>query len=113
MKKTGPCKIVRKFSSNAYEVKFPTRIGISPIFNVADLYLYWEPEEEQQGDSTTEENPTVNWEEEIPKTGKREVEAILEKRVSKKTKSQTYYQYLIKWKWQPMEDASWMTTTEL
>ena len=33
-KKIGPCKILRKFSSNAYEVEFPKDVGISPIFNV-------------------------------------------------------------------------------
>ena len=49
----------------------------------------------------------------MPKTGKKEVEAILEKRVSKETRGQIYYQYLVKWKRQPVEDASWMTTAEL
>jgi hypothetical protein len=49
----------------------------------------------------------------IAKETKREVEAVLDKRVTKKTRGQTYYQYLIKWKGQPIEDASWMTTTEL
>ena len=111
MKKIGPCKIVRKFSSNAYEVKLPTGIRISPIFNVADLYLYQEPEEEPQGDSTAEESATVNWEERIPRTRRKEVEAILEKRVSKETMGQNYYQYLVKWKRQLVEDASWMTAT--
>ena len=36
----GPCKILRKFSTNAYELELPTGIGISPIFNVVDLYPY-------------------------------------------------------------------------
>ena len=39
-KNIGPCKILRKFSSNAYEVEFPKNVGISPIFNVSDLYPY-------------------------------------------------------------------------
>lgn len=46
-------------------------------------------------------------------TTKREVEAVLEKRVTKKTRGQTYYQYLIKWKGQPIEDASWLKIVEL
>ena len=37
MKKIGPCRIVREFSANAYEIEFPEGIGISPIFNVADI----------------------------------------------------------------------------
>ena len=37
-KKIGPCKIVRKFSTNACEMKLPEGIGVSPILNVGDLY---------------------------------------------------------------------------
>ena len=48
MKKIGPCRIVRKFSTNAYEIELPEGIGISPIFNVADLYPYKETETELQ-----------------------------------------------------------------
>ena len=40
MKKIGPCRILRKFSANAYELEMPIGVGISPIFNVADLYPY-------------------------------------------------------------------------
>eukprot|EP00253_Pinus_taeda_P013169 PITA_13169 len=39
-KKIGPCKILRKFSANAYEIQLPPDICISPIFNVADLFPY-------------------------------------------------------------------------
>jgi hypothetical protein len=46
MKKIGPCKILRKFEANAYEIEFPYGVGISPIFNVADLYPYREDETE-------------------------------------------------------------------
>jgi len=40
MKKIGPCRIVRKFSANGYEIELPEGIEISPIFNVVDLYPY-------------------------------------------------------------------------
>ena len=40
MKKIGPCKVLRKFSLNPYELELPPGIGISPIFNVVDLYSY-------------------------------------------------------------------------
>jgi hypothetical protein len=38
MKKIGPCKVIRKFGANAYEIELLDGIGISLIFNVADLY---------------------------------------------------------------------------
>jgi hypothetical protein len=40
MKKIGPCKILRKFDANAYEIELPDGVGISPIFNVSYLYPY-------------------------------------------------------------------------
>ena len=48
LKKIGPSKILRKFSANTYEIELPPDIGISPIFNVADLYPYKEPEAEMR-----------------------------------------------------------------
>ena len=44
LKTIGPCNILRKFSANAYEIELPPDIGISPIFNVSDLYRYEEKE---------------------------------------------------------------------
>jgi hypothetical protein len=40
MKKIGPCNILRKFEANAYEIELPNDVGISPIFNVEDMYPY-------------------------------------------------------------------------
>jgi hypothetical protein len=40
MKKIGPCNILRNFEANAYQIELLDDVGISPIFNVADLYLY-------------------------------------------------------------------------
>jgi hypothetical protein len=48
MKKIGPCKILRKFEANAYEIELPDGVGISPIFNIADLYPYREDEDEEE-----------------------------------------------------------------
>jgi hypothetical protein len=40
LKKIGPCKVLRRFSKISYELELPTRIGISPTFNVTNLYPY-------------------------------------------------------------------------
>jgi hypothetical protein len=40
MKNIGPCKVIRKFGANAYEIELPDGVGISPIFNITDLYPY-------------------------------------------------------------------------
>ena len=40
LKKIESCRILRKVSTNAYELEMPTRVGISPIFNVADIYPF-------------------------------------------------------------------------
>jgi hypothetical protein len=42
LKQIGPCKILRKFDENAYEIELPNDVGISPIFNISDLYPYRE-----------------------------------------------------------------------
>jgi len=60
MKKIGPCRIVRKFSTNASEIEFPKGIGISPIFNVADLYPYKETTTKIQEKTTKNEVQTLN-----------------------------------------------------
>jgi hypothetical protein len=56
MKKIGPCQILRKFGENAYELELPEGIGISPIFNISDLYPY---KTENTGAGT--EEPVIQW----------------------------------------------------
>lgn len=110
MKKIGPCIIVRNFSTNSYEIELPEGIGISPIFNVAYLYPYKETETERHNEPVEYEEQTIHWEEQMPKAIKKEVEVLLEKRVTKRTRGHVYFKYLVKWKGQPIEDASWLTT---
>ena len=44
LKKIGPCKILRRFGENAYEIELPEDVGIPPIFKISDLYPYKEDE---------------------------------------------------------------------
>lgn len=75
MKKFGPCKILRKFDNgNAYEVELPDDMDISPIFNIANLYEFHEPEEDM----------TIPID--YPKKQNEEVEQILGQRIGRSTR---------------------------
>jgi hypothetical protein len=41
------------------------------------------------------------------------MESIIDKRVSRKTKRKEYFEYLVKWKGHPAEDASWEDEAEI
>ena len=113
-KKIGPCKILWKFSTNAYELELPTSIGISPIFNVVDLYPYkidntGQPEED--GDPMAPKE--VNWLNHMLTKRPAEAEVILETKVAKKTRGKEYLEYLVKWRGHLAEDSTWMSATDL
>ena len=58
-KKIGLCRVLRKVSANAYEIELPPNVGISPIFDVADLYKY----EGENADDTAQDQETqeIDW----------------------------------------------------
>ena len=105
-KKIRPCRILRKFFTNAYEIELPPDNGISPIFNVVDLYRY----EDKDTDDATEdkEEQEVYWVKQLPTAKPLHPERILDKKLYKKTRGHEYFQYLVKWKDHPIADASWM-----
>jgi hypothetical protein len=108
MKKIEPCRVLKKFGANAYEIELLDGIRISPIFNVSDLYPY-KDEETGIGD----EQPVIQWTRQMPVAEKPQMECILDKRVSKRTRRKKYFEYLVKWKGHPVEEASWETEVEI
>jgi hypothetical protein len=56
MKKIEPCKVLKKFGGNAYEIELLDGIGISSIVNVSDLYPY-----KYEEARTSDEQPEVQW----------------------------------------------------
>ena len=50
MKKIGPCKVLKKFGENSYEIELLDGIGISLIFNASELYLYKAEEARDESD---------------------------------------------------------------
>jgi hypothetical protein len=108
MKKIEPCRILRKFAANAYEIELLDNVGISPIFNVADLYPY---RRHEAGES--DDQKEVQWEEQLPTKKKPQMEKIIEQRAGKKTRRKTYIEYLLKWKNHPVEDSSWVTEPDI
>jgi hypothetical protein len=104
MKKIGPCRVLKKFGENAYEIELPDGIGISPIFNVSDLYPYKTGEAEARI-----EEPVIQWQNQLLVAENPQMECILDKRVGRKTRRKQYFEYLVKWKNHPVEDAIWET----
>jgi hypothetical protein len=101
MKKIGPCKIVKKFGANAYEIELPDGIEISPILNISYLYPY------RVEEAATDSEPIeVQWTKQMPVVEKPQMESILDKRISKRTRRKEYFEYLVKWEGHPVEDAS-------
>ena len=103
LEKIGPCKILKKFGINAYEIELSKDVGISPIFNVSDLYPYIEDNAEE-----SEYQKEIQWEKQMPIEKKPKMEKIIDQRISKKTRRKTYLEYFLKWKGHPVEDASWV-----
>jgi hypothetical protein len=108
MKKIGPCNVLRKFRENAYEIELSDGIGISPIFNIADLYPYRVGEVE-----TRTEELVIQWVKQFPVAEKPHMECILDKRVGKRTRRKEYFEYLVKWKNHLVEYVSWETKEEI
>ena len=114
-KKIGLCKILRKFSVNAYELQLPPGIGISPIFNVADLFPYTSSPKDDRVTPPEWDTQFENgsWMRQMPTAQPLEIKRILDTQVGKRTHRKEYLQYLVKWKNCPIEDSSWLDATQI
>jgi hypothetical protein len=108
LKKIGPCKILRKFGNNAYEIELPRDVEISTIFNVSDLYPYREVDTER-----SKYQEKIQWEKQMPVAENQKMEKIIDRRIGKKTMMKTYFKYLVKWRGHPIEDASWVSEVDV
>ena len=91
-KKSGPFRILKKISDNAYRLELSKRFDISPTFTVVDLYEFHE------GDRSPDEVTFSEWEQPLPIKSVEQIEEIFATRIGKKTRRKKYMEYLIKWK---------------
>ena len=110
MKKVGPFKILKKCGKNSYKIHLPLDIGLSPIFNIYDIYAYKPLTNDFDARTGHSNHVDVSH---LPKITKPQIECILDMRVSKQNRSGTYYSYLVKWKDTPTEDATWMSQEDI
>jgi hypothetical protein len=86
MNNIGPCKILIKFVANAYEIELPKNVGISLIFNVADLYPYRMDDTRESSDQKE-----IQWENHMPTTENPQMEKILDQRIGKKDQEENLF----------------------
>ena len=114
MKKVGPFKILKKCGNNAYKIDLPPDIGLSPIFNISDIYAFKPPIADDIAGIGVSQGVDVQEDlTQLPKHTPPQIECILDKKVTKQTRRGTYYSYLVKWKDTPQEDATWLTKAEI
>jgi hypothetical protein len=108
LKKIGLCKILRKFGENAYEIEMPEDVGILPIFNIEDMYPY-----KEDGAKGPKDQKGIQWKKHMHVAEKPQMEQIVDRRIGKKTRRKTYFEYLVKWKGRPIEDAIWVSEEDI
>ena len=113
LKNIGPCKVLRKFFANAYEIELPSEFQISPIFNVLDSYPFRDVGIETYGMNSDGDDSSIDWQGKLPQKEQPQIEAILDKRILRNIRNKTFFQYLVKWRNQPTEDAAWMIEQEI
>ena len=58
------------------------------------------------GVTSDRDDPAIDWQGKIPQKEQPHIEAILDKRILRKIRNKTFFQYLVKWRNHPTEDAT-------
>ena len=88
--------------------------ALSPIFNIFDIYAFKPHIVDDIAGIGVSQGVDVQVDlTQLPKHTPPQIECILDKKVTKKTRRGTYYSYLVKWKDTPQEDATWLTEVEI
>lgn len=78
MTKIGPCKISRKFSTNAYGIELPQGISFSHIFNIVHLCPFKGKYNNLNDATVSDKNQISGWESQLPKAFPKEIEVMLD-----------------------------------
>lgn len=110
MRRLCPCAILAMYGENTYKVDLPSDMGLSPVFNIADLVAYKGP---IQGSYYThsEVSDDVN-NLQIPTRPNPKAEKVLSSRITKKIRHQIYWEHLIKWWGMDDAETTWVLETE-
>ncbi|KAJ8639249.1 hypothetical protein MRB53_015943 [Persea americana] len=98
----GPCRVLKRFGQNAYRIKLPKGLLISPTFNVSDLYPYGNEEE-----VVLKEDVLIDH-----SRSPREAIDVLDVR-SITTRRGTYTEYLVHWQGKPSSEDALISNEEL
>ena len=85
-------------------------MGIFPILNLSDLYPYRRNVVEAPNKIHEQ---TTKWRQQIPTVKPIKIDKILDKRATKRTRNNEYFEYLVKWQGCMVEDSTWITEQEL
>ncbi|GFY96391.1 hypothetical protein Acr_11g0006970 [Actinidia rufa] len=102
-KDAGPCKILKKISSNAHVLDLLDNVEISHVFNVEDVTLYPGHDDNAPDISVVRLPPSLRLKEEI--------EDVIDHQLLS-TNRGGYKKILIKWKGRPLSDWTWITDEE-
>lgn len=97
----GPFMITKRVGASAYHLELPKRLKIHPVVHVSMLKAYNEDTEDRERNNS-KRAPTA-----VATEFNKRIESILADRVIRKRGVPSYKEYLIKWKGEHEEDASW------